>query len=171
MGQYAYPQVPITNGTIRSFGHVRVTCAGLNFFGGITGLKRSRTRKRDMARSNHPDPVGKTLGENEYKASITVFVDWYYNLIKQVSSLTGSSTGYGDQSFNVYAQYVVLRSNPGAPTYTDVLLGCTFDMDEGDDKAGTTPLIREIDLNPLKILFNGQDDCADPLVQWTPGGP
>ena len=49
-------------------------------------------------------------------------------------------------------------------TYTDVILNCTFDSTEADDSAGITALTREMEFNPTKILFNGIDDLADPLV-------
>lgn len=156
-------QVPITNGFVRSFGHVRLNAAGIDFTGGFKSIKRSRTRKRDMVMSNSPDPVGKTLGENEYKCSAVFLFDWYMNFIQTVQNVLGD--GYGDQSFSIYVSYVGVN----LVTYTDTILGCTIDTSDASDESGTKELTREIEFNPIKILFNGQEDLADPLVQWVPG--
>jgi hypothetical protein len=151
-------QVPLTNGVVRSFGHVRLSIAGLEFTGGFKSIKRSRKRKREMVMSNSPDPVGKTLGENEYQCSAVVYYDWWANLLQTVQNNLGP--GYGDQPFSIYISYVGKNLN----TYTDTVLNCTFDSTDGDDSAGVAALTREIDFAPTKILFNGIDDLEDPLV-------
>lgn len=151
-------QVPLTNGVVRSFGHVRLAIAGLEFTGGFKSIKRSRKREREMPMSNSPDPIGKTLGENKYQCSAVVYYDWWANLLLTVQQNLGP--GYGDQPFTIYISYVGVNLN----TYTDQVLNCTFDSTEADDAAGITALTREIDFNPTKILFNGVDDLADPLV-------
>jgi hypothetical protein len=148
--------VPLTNGVVRSFGHTRLNIAGMDFTGGFKSISRSRKRSRKKVRSNNVDPVGKTLGTNDYSCKAVVFLDWYYNLIAQVQAI---SPGYGDQAFTIYISYV----GSGLVPYTDTVLGCTFDMDEGDDKDGEDELTREIDFEPLKILFNGLDDAEDSL--------
>src|SRR5215471_18751388 len=123
-------QVPITNGVVRSFGHVRLSIAGLEFTGGFKSIKRSRKRKREMVYSNNPDPTGKTLGENSYECSAEIYYDWYMNLIQTLQNQLGP--GYGDQPFTIYISYVGVNLVP----YTDQVLNCTFDDDEGDDKQG-----------------------------------
>jgi len=151
-------QVPLTNGVVRSFGHTRLQIAGLEFTGGFKSIKRSRKRSREDVMSNSPDPVGKTLGENKYECSAEMYLDWYYNLIKTIQNTYGK--GYGDQPFTIFISYVGANLTP----YTDVVIGCTFDEDDGDDKAGTPALTRTVNFHPTKILFNGLDDLADPLV-------
>jgi hypothetical protein len=151
-------QVPLTNGVVRSFGHVRLSIAGLDFTGGFKSIKRSRVRKREKVMSNSPDPVGKTLGENEYECSAVVYYDWWANLLFTVQQNLGP--GYGDQPFTIYISYVGVNLNP----YTDQVLNCTFDTTQADDQQGIPALTREVDFNPTKILFNGVDDLADPLI-------
>src|SRR5580698_10045303 len=114
-------QVPLTNGVVRSFGHMRLSIAGLEFTGGFQSFKRSRTRKREMVMSNSPDPVGKTLGENEYKASGVFLFDWWANLLQTVQANLGP--GYGDQPFTIYCSYVGVN----LVNYTDTIVHCTFD--------------------------------------------
>jgi hypothetical protein len=153
--------VPLTNGVVRSFGHMRLSIAGLEFTGGFKSFKRSRKREREMVMSNSPDPVGKTLGENKYQASGVLYYDWFMNLIQTVQNTLGQ--GYGDQPFTIYCSYV----GTNLVTYTDTILNCTFDSTEADDAAGNTALTREIEFTPTKILFGGFEDLQDPLVAPT----
>lgn len=151
-------QVPITNGVVRSFGHVRLQCAGIDFTGGFASIKRSRKRNREQVRSNSPDPIGKTLGENEYQCSAVFYYDWFMNFITTVQNTLGP--GYGDISFTVYVSYVGTNLTP----YTDEILNCTIDTTTADDQKGPGALTREIEFNPTKIRFGQLDDLADPLV-------
>lgn len=151
-------QVPLTNGVVRSFGHARLQIAGLEFTGGFKSIKRSRKRSREFVRSNSPDPVGKTLGENEYECSCVMYLDWYYNTIATINQNLGP--GYADQPFTIFISYVGV----GLVPYTDTVLNCTFDEDTGDDTQGIAALSREVNFHPTKILFNGLEDLADPLV-------
>ena len=150
--------VPLTNGVVRSFGHVRLNIAGLEFTGGFKSFKRSRKREREMPYSNNPDPIGKTLGENKYQASGVFYYDWFMNMIQTVQNQLGP--GYGDQPFTIYVSYVGANLVP----YTDIIVNCTIDSTEADDTAGNTALTREIEFNPTKIYFGGFEDLADPLV-------
>ena len=159
MGAQVSPiQVPLTNGVVRSFGHVRLNIAGLEFTGGFATVKRSRKRKREYVMSNSPDPVGKTLGENEYQASVVMYYDWFMNLLLTVQNTLGA--GYGDQPFTMYVSYMGVNLSP----YTDTIINCTFDSTDANDTKGTGALTREIELTPTKILFGGYDDLQDPLV-------
>lgn len=158
MAQVTPIQVPLTNGVVRSFGHVRLQIAGLEFTGGFKSIKRSRKRNREMVRSNNPDPVGKTLGENEYSCSAVLYYDWFMNLLQTVRDNLGA--GYGDQPFTIFVSYV----GKNLVTYTDRIVNCTFDDTTADDEQGTKPLEREINFNPTKIFFGGFNDLEDPLV-------
>ena len=150
-------QVPLTNGVVRSFGHVRMNLAGIDFTGGFTEVSRKRERKRELAMSNSPDPIGKTLGENTYEASVVMYYDWFMNTIQTINQQLGA--GYGDQPFTLYVSYVGV----GLVPYTDIILGCTFDSTDAKDSKGIGALTRAINLNPVKIKFGGLDDLADPL--------
>jgi hypothetical protein len=151
-------QVPLTTGVVRSFGHTRLVIAGLEMTGGYASFKLSRTREREMVMSNSPDPVGKTLGENKYKASVVLYYDWFVNVLLTLQQNFGP--GYGDIPFTMYPSYVGVN----LITYTDTVLNCTFDTTEAENAKGVGPLTREIELNPTKILFNGFDDLQTPLV-------
>ena len=151
-------QVPLTNGVVRSFGHVRLNIAGLEFTGGFKSIKRSRKREREYPMSNSPDPVGKTLGENKYQCSAVIYYDWWMNMLQTVQNNYGA--GYGDQPFTIYISYIGV----GLQTFTAQVLNCTFDSTVADDASGITALTREAEFNPTKILFGGIEDLADPLT-------
>jgi len=150
--------VPLTNGVVWSFGHVDLQMAGLEFTGGFKSFKRSRKRNREIVYSNSPDPVGKTLGQNEYQAGGELYLAWWFALINTVQETLG--TGYGDQSFTTLVSY---NANGFTP-FQDIIINCTVDSTEVDESAGTGALTRNVELTPTKIFFNGIDDLADPLV-------
>lgn len=161
-------QVPLTNGTVWSFAHVQIEVNGFRMNAGFTEIKRRRTREREMVYSNHPDPVGKTEGQNKYECSAKYYVAWWKALMDQITANNvqggAGSPGYGNVMFNLlisYQQPVIVTG--GLQSFTDVVLGCTFDSTDADDSVGTNALVREVNFNPLKILFNGLDDYPDPL--------
>jgi len=152
-------QVPLVNGTAYSFVNLRIEVAGFKLNGGIKSAKYKRERKRDAVRSNHPDPVAQTDGENTYSGSIVVYTAWWLNLMRTIRNTLGQ--GYGDIAFTSYISYGRSVLDP----FQDVLIGCHFDSTDADNSQGTAALERTVDLNPLKILFDGVDDCAVPLQQ------
>ncbi len=146
---------PIINGFRASGNSIELVIAGIKGLRGFKVLDYNRTRSRGMVEGNHPDPLGKTRGKNAYKASCELYLaEW--NLL-----LATLGPGYGDLPFTVISQF----SENGFDTITDTLLGCTLDSSTGGgDSTSTDGLLRKFDLNPLKILYNGQDDCEVPLV-------
>lgn len=151
-------QVPLTTGVARSFGHVRLSLAGLEFTGGFKNLKASIKREREIVYSNNPDPVAKTLGETKYAASVQLYYDWLMNFIQTIQINLGP--GYSDQPFTGYFSYV----GNNLVTYTDVLVNCTLDGIDWTDTQGNAALMREVELNPTQILIGGFNSNATPLV-------
>ncbi len=128
---------------------------------GYKSANYSRTRSRSYVRGNHPDPLGKTRGTNEYKGDC----EWYlaeFNVIQaQLQALAGQ--GYGD----VYFDIVITYSENGFDVITDTILGCTLDTTEASNAEGNDATVRKMELNPLKVLFNGLDDTDPPLQVTT----
>lgn len=151
-------QVPLINGVVWSFAHVKLTIAGLEFTGGFKSIKYSRKRDREIVYSNSPDPVGKTVGQNAYECSAELYLAWWQALQLTVGSTLGN--GYGDSPFKIDVAY----NNNGFPAFVDTIYNCTIDSTESDNQAGTAALVRTVDFKPTKILFNGFDDLANPLV-------
>lgn len=158
MPLFAPVAVPLINGVGWSFGHIKLRIADMEFTGGFKSIDYSRKRTREKARSNHPDPVFKTLGENDYECTAEVYVEWWRQLLLQLQNTFGP--GYGDQFFTTYVSYGNAR---GFAPITDTILGCTLDTTEAKNSQGPAPLTRMIDFNPMKVLYNGLEDLAVPL--------
>lgn len=151
--------VPLINGAAYSFAHIRLKIAGLEFNGGFKAIKYSRKREREKLESNSPDPVAKSLGMNRYEASVEVYTAWWKVLKDTIKNQIGP--GYGDQFFDTFVSYSALGFEP----MTDVIVGCTLDTTDIDHSAGIPGLTRMIDLTPLKIYFDRDDDLQVPLAQ------
>jgi hypothetical protein len=146
-------QYPLINGNRHDFSSIELKLQG-NVFIGFKAIDYSRTRERGMVPGNHPDPLGKTRGKNTYKATVELYIAEWNAFQAQLGD------GYGD----VFFQVLVTYSENGFDTIQDVINGCTMDSTEASGSSGTDPLTRKFELNPLKILFNGIDDLATPLV-------
>lgn len=120
----------------------------------IKSINYGRTRSRGLLRGNHIDPIAKTRGENEYKASVEIALAEYRLLIAELGP------GYGDRDFDVLVTY----GENGFETVTDEIRGCNLDDDDASNSQGPDPLMRKLDLAPLKILMGGVDDCDFPMV-------
>jgi hypothetical protein len=144
---------PLVNGVRHSFASIELKVAG-QLFVGFKEINYSRTRTRAEVRGNHPDPLGKTIGENVYTADATFFLAEFNLLV----ALLGA--GYGDSFFTITVTY----SANGFDTIQDVITGATIDTTEASNAQGPDPTARKVDLKPLKILFNGLDDLSGPLT-------
>lgn len=144
---------PLVNGCRHSFSSVELNLAGLIFVG-FTAINYTRTRSRTMVYGPHPDPIGKTRGKNEYKADCELYFA-EFNLFKSTLG-----PGYGDIPFSVQVTY----TENGFDTIIDTILGCTLDSTEASNAEGTDPTKRKFEMNPIKILFNNEDDLTTPLV-------
>jgi hypothetical protein len=146
-------QYPLLNSVRHSFASVEFKFNGLVYVG-VASMNYKRTRSRGLVRGPHPDPLAKTIGENEYAADCELYLaEW--NLFQR-----NLGPGYGDVFFTAACTY----SSNGFDMISDTILGCTMDTTEIALAKGTDGLSRKIELNPLKILFNGVDDLAVPLV-------
>lgn len=124
---------------------------------GYKSIKYSRKRTRAVVRGNHPDPLGKTRGENEYECEVEYLIAEYNAIQNAIQSL---QAGYGDVFFSL----VITHAEPGLDAVTDSVLGCTIDTTENDSAQGPDPTMRKMSFSPLKVLFNGVDDTQVPLT-------
>ncbi len=151
-------QVPLVNGVVWSFAHITLEIAGLEFTGGFKDISYKRERKREIVYSNSPDPVGKTLGQNEYEASAEVYLAWWLATLRAIEANLGP--GYGDQSFTTFVKYNAAGFDP----FVDEIQNCTFDSTDAKNGVGTGAITRMVNFNPTKILFDQTNDLANPLV-------
>lgn len=144
---------PLINGVRHGFSSIELKIANQLFIG-FKSINYTRTRSRTMVYGSSPDPIGKTRGTNEYKADCELYLaEW--NLLQ---SILGD--GYGDVLFDVLVTY----GENGFDTIADEIIGCTMDTDDAQNGQGTDPLVRKIDLNPVKCKYNGKDNLQFPLV-------
>ena len=146
----AYPMI---NGAAFSYASIELNCDG-QLFTAFESIDYGRKRTRDEIRGNHPDPLSKTIGENKYTASASIEVAEWYMFLNQLGP------GYGDYFFTI----TVTGNSPILGVFQDVIKGCTIDEVTAQLKRGASGLYKKIDFAPLKILEDGVDDCAVPLV-------
>lgn len=147
---------PDTIGFRASFQSVILKIDGQEF-PGFVAVDGERTRERVLVYGANADPIGKTRGKNTYKMSVGVYVAEFNNYVIQ-----HFGAGWGDQPFEAEVQ---INEN-GYDTQQYLGLGCTIDVTKWSFAEGADPLKFEgIEFNPIKILFNGVDDNANPLGQ------
>ncbi len=154
---------PLINGVRHDWASIELHVAGQIVIA-RKSINYSRIRTRAMAEGASPDPLGKTLGRNAYKADIEMLLAEFYQLqsilSQQAAALGGANgAGYGDVPFLVQVMY----ASRGFDQVTDTIIGCTMDSTEVAHGVSPDALSRKFELNPLKILFNGLDDLLDPL--------
>lgn len=150
---------PLINGVRHSFVSIELKLNN-QIFVGFKSINYSRKRNRTMVRGNHPDPLAKTRGSNEYSADCEMYLA-EFNLFQAalITTAQQQSLGYGDVAFQVLVSY----SENGLDTIQDVINGCTLDETTASQSQGDDPLVRKLDLAPLKVLFNSVDDVTTPL--------
>lgn len=151
-------QYPLVNGARHSFVSIELSING-QIYVGFKEINYSRTRSRTVVMGNNADPIGKTRGTNEYKCDASLYLAEFNALT--LDSLGGTTNGsYGDFFFTIFVTY----SENGFDTIVDTIAGNTLDTTDASNSQGNDPTVRKVEFNPLKILFNGVDDNAFPLV-------
>jgi hypothetical protein len=151
---------PLVNGLRHSWASIEINLNGAIFYG--TGVNWSRKRARTLVRVNHPDPVGKTRGNNEYTGDVELLLaeaNLFQSQLIAAANQQNLNGGYGDVFFSVLVQFTEL----GLDTVTVQLLGCTADSWEQSNAESTEGSKVKMELSPLKVLINGQDDLPNPL--------
>ncbi len=154
---------PLVNGVRHDWASIELHVAGQIIIA-RKSINYSRIRTRGLAEGGSPDPLGKTLGRNAYKADIELLLAEAYQLLEVLNQQAAAlgfapGCGYGDVFFAAQVMY----ASRGFDQVTDTILGCTVDSTEVAHAASPDALSRKLELNPLKIKFNGLDDLGDPL--------
>ena len=153
------------NGVRHTWASVEARFSGRIFY--FPEINYSRTRERPYVYVNHPDPIAKVRGKNNYAADATMLLaEW--NALQAILAQQGAQqgVGYGDVFFDILVSY----NENGFDVITDTLKGCTMDSTEAAGAEGTDPLKRKFALNPIKILLNGIDDLGPLALVAPPGG-
>lgn len=151
---------PYVNGYRHSWSSIEINLAGSIFYGIAVNWGRKRTRTQ--VRVNHPDPTAKTRGNNEYTGDVELLLaeaNLFQAQLINTANQQGLNGGWGDVFFDV----LVAFTEVGLDTVTIQLRGCTADSWEQSNAESTEGSKVKIELSPLKILVNGQDDLSVPL--------
>ena len=84
------------------------------------------------------------------------FNHWTNNVLVPAAIAQGyniTASGIGQVPFLIIVNYL----SPGMDLITDTLIGCTLDGVDATNKVGNEGLRRKLELDPLKIFFNGLD--------------
>jgi hypothetical protein len=146
-------QIPLINGVRHSFASIELKVNSI-IFRGVKAINYTRKNERVFGYGNNSDPLFKTRGKNGYTADLEMYLAEFNYLISSMGPK------YGGIFFPVYVTY----SENGLDPIQDVILGCTIDSTEANNTESADPLVRKIELGPLKILYNGLDDNPVPLV-------
>lgn len=158
---------PDSLGARHGWASIKAIVAGLPILG-IKKCTYSRIRTREILHGTHVDPIGKTPGENAYKCAIDLYLAEFQQLKSALLvQAQVQNVGYGDVFFIVQVQY----SAPGFAVINDEIDGCTLDETNADQSQGPAALIRGIELNPLKVKFDGDDDVSPALIATAVSGP
>jgi hypothetical protein len=105
-------------------------------------------------RGTHAQKGGRTRGEYEPEASITFFLEEYYELIGVLGN------GYMEASWDTTVSYS--EKNNISPK-TDKIIGCRFKKNQKSHAPGPDALIVKCDLDVMFIFENGISPIANPL--------
>jgi hypothetical protein len=147
-------QYPLINGSVYSYSSIEWKLVNGLIFRGFKSINFGRKRDRPPVYGNSPDPLAKVVGKNSYTCDGELYLAEFSNMV------TSAGAGYGDLYFTAFVSF----NQNGFPVTQVQILGCTLDEVTASFSEGTDALSMKFTLNPLKILWNGLEDLAVPLV-------
>lgn len=102
-------------------------------------------------RGNGPDPMGRTRGEYDAKASLELYRLEYENVKAMIMQSAPPGSGFGEIAFTLLFQYADL----GQPVTADTLEGCRVENPAFGGSEGADALTVRVTLNVMRILENG----------------
>lgn len=147
---------PLIDGVRHDWTSTETKVAGRIYIG-MRNFKWSRKRTRGLIEGAHPDPLAKTKGTNKYTATCELpLAEWYQLKADLVELANARGIGYGDVLFTATNTFTA----PNFDTRQVVCFGCSLDEETADDAQGPEGLMRKLDLNPLKVVDDGDDDTT-----------
>jgi hypothetical protein len=151
-------QYPMVNGHRYSWASVEIGANNGAVVRGIKSIDYDHSLTPTKIMGTGPNPVGRTRGVYEAKATIEMYRTEWENL---KATLGQSGVGFGETSFPITCQY----ADVGQPVVTDTLEGCRVENPSFSGAEGADALTVKITLNVMRILENGL-----PLYTPTSGG-
>lgn len=141
----AMPQYPLINGRRYSFASIDFRMKGIAVVG-VKEITYSDKLEPAKVKGTKAQPLGRTLGDYEPEASVTMYREEFDELVAQLGD------GYGGIAFDLVCHY----ADEGAPTSTDEVRGCRIKSVENQHSQGTDGLEVKLELDCMYILRNGK---------------
>jgi hypothetical protein len=145
-------QFPLIRGVKYDFSSIEIDIRG-NIFVDIQQIDYSDTVSRAFLRGSNAVPLGRTRGEYEASASITLSKKGAVNL----RELLGA--GFKEEAFDITTNY---SENEEGLT-TDKVIGCLIESNENSHGTGPDPLVEVIPLSVMRISWGGLDPMKNML--------
>ncbi len=120
-----------------SWANVKVVIFGVPVVG-ITKIAYKKKPKKDNLYGQGSEPIGRSYGNNEYEASITLYRDEWNNIIK--------SAPFNDPTLSPFGDIQVVFGGSQVAACTDTLLAAEFLDDPMSVGQGDTKIMVEIAL-------------------------
>ena len=127
----------LINGVMYSWANVKVVIFGIPVVG-ITKINYSKTSKKENLYGQGTEPIGRTYGNNEYKASITLYRDEWNAIIKAAPNFDPTQSPFGDIQ--------VVFGGSSVAACTDTLLAAEFLDDPMTVGQGDTKIMVDVPL-------------------------
>lgn len=149
-------QYPLINGVRKDFSSVSLLVAGRQFVG-FTAINYSDSLRPGSVFGASAQRIGRTRGQREISASMTMYRAEWKELREALMLLTGA--GFMEAVFDV----TVTFGDDGLPTERDQLLGCRIVNVSNNNSAGSEALTVELELDVMDMLHDGTSPLTRPL--------
>lgn len=122
---------------------------------GLESISYSHRLEPTKVRGTRARPLGRTLGEYDAEASITVYKRDAENLLGELGP------GYMEREFLLTVSYANLGD--GTPLQVDVLKGCRIMSEEDSHSQGTDALRTTFELSVMAVVKNGREPLVSSL--------
>lgn len=136
---------PLINGHRCSWAEIEIRIAGLKQLAVKEISYKSSLEGADVYGTG-PMPLGRTLGQAKFEASITLMKEEADELIMSLGP------GYGEVWFDIVVQYRLLG---GLSVSTDTIRGCRIKGEDHSFSQSADGLAVKYELHPVAVLRNG----------------
>lgn len=150
---------PLIKGTRHEWSSIEIKLDS-DIYVGVKEIKYSASLKGTKMRGTNPAPIGRTRGEYDCEASIVL---WFAEGVQFRKKL---GDGYMEKPFDIVVSYVEDEFD----TIVDEIIGVRITKDEGGGSQSPDGLTISWDLDPMKILFNGQEPTKKSLEKLKAAG-
>lgn len=155
------PTEPLSDGEFLSFNRAEIKVVlrsgATKLFRGVTEVSYSSKLEPGAARGTHPQKLGRTLGDAEHEASMTLHKHVWLELL---DFLTSEGDGYGEVPFSVDCHYAA----PRLPLMTDRIVDARIkSVEDSHSRSSNDPLTVKLDLDVMNVLVAGKSIHSNPL--------